>query len=428
MIYQQEITLELNSNTAYTTVGAKQGDAYTREIAVHITADGIPWTIPNGVVASYRIRKPDGTAVWNEAIIKDNTVIVTLSEEALSVAGRAYADIVLYTNSGKAQILSTVSFIIIIMSSPNIGKAVASSNEFGYIQQVVDDANAVISESEAWATGTRKGVSVLAGNFVSEITSGGGFTYTIDKDIFRQYVGIFPGETNVWTLTYISALAGWELQRENYQPQRVTPNNIGLTINGIPDTNSTITVTISDRDIQWHNNAKYWSDTAKISRDAIENLDAVVEETLNCDEEAEVNRDIVKVVTLISQPNNYSIIINKNTFYNAVNEKIRDYVFYYNGTNWTLDGDKITLDTYGITNVPTNPILGDSIIINYNTHSQLKFKIPRGYTGDVNFMTLAINPEDGLLYMYRPVNLVDKIDFSISEETGFLQVTMETEV
>ena len=428
MIYQQEITLELNSNTAYTTVGAKQGDAYTREIAVHITADGIPWTIPSGVVASYRIRKPDGAAVWNEAIIKDNTVIVTLSEEALSVAGRAYADIVLYTNSGKAQILSTVSFIIIIMSSPNISKAVASSNEFGYIQQVVDDANAVISESEAWATGTRKGVSVLAGNFVSEITSGGGFTYTIDKDIFRQYVGIFPGETNVWTLTYISALAGWELQRENYQPQRVTPNNIGLTINGIPDTNSTITVTISDRDIQWHNNAKYWSDTAKISRDAIENLDAVVEETLNCDEEAEVNRDIVKVVTLISQPNNYSIIINKNTFYNAVNEKIRDYVFYYNGTNWTLDGDKITLDTYGITNVPTNPILGDSIIINYNTHSQLKFKIPRGYTGDVNFMTLAINPEDGLLYMYRPVNLVDKIGFSISEDTGFLQVTMETEV
>ena len=428
MIYQQEITLELNSNTAYTTVGAKQGDAYTREIVVHITADGIPWTIPNGVVASYRIRKPDGTAVWNEAIIKDNTVIVTLSEEALSVAGRAYADIVLYTNSGKAQILSTVSFIIIIMSSPNISKAVASSNEFGYIQQVVDDANAVISESEAWATGTRKGVPVLAGNFMSEITSGGGFTYTIDKDIFRQYVGIFPGETNVWTLTYISALAGWELQRENYQPQRVTPNNIGLTINGIPDTNSTITVTISDGDIQWHNNAKYWSDTAKISRDAIENLDAVVEETLNCDEEAEVNRDIVKVVTLISQPNNYSIIINKNTFYNAVNEKIRDYVFYYNGTNWILDGDKITLDTYGITNVPTSPILGDSIIINYNTHSQLKFKIPRGYTGDVNFMTLAINPEDGLLYMYRPVNLVDKIGFSISEETGFLQVTMETEV
>jgi len=72
-------------------------------------------------------------AVWNEAIIRDNTVVVTLSEETLSVAGRAYADIILYTNSGRAEILSTVSFIIIIMSSPNISEAVASSNEFGYI-------------------------------------------------------------------------------------------------------------------------------------------------------------------------------------------------------------------------------------------------------------------------------------------------------
>ena len=159
----------------------------------------------------------------------------------------------------------------------------------------------------------------------------------------------------------------------------------------------------------------------------MENLDVVVEETLNCDEEAEVNRDIVKVVTLISEPSSYSIIINENIFRNAINEKIGDYVFYYNGTNWTLDGDKIILNDYGISNIPANPDSGDSIIINYNTYSQLKFKIPRGYTGDVNFMTLAINPEDGLLYMYRPVNLVDKIGFSLSE-TGLLQVTMETEV
>ena len=427
MIYQQEITLELNSNTAYTTVGAKQGDAYTREIIVHITADGIPWTIPDGVVASYRVRKPDGTAVWNEAIIRDNAVVVTLSEETLAVAGRAYADVVLYTNNGKAEILSTVSFIIIIMSSPNISKTVASSNEFGYIQQVVDDANAVISESEAWAVGTRKSVPVLVGNFVSELTSGGGFTYTIDEDTFRQYVGVFPGETNIWTLTFISALAGWELQRENYQPQRIVPSNIGLTIVGAPVINSVITITVSDGDIQWHNNAKYWSDTAKISRDAIENLDAIVEETLNCDEEAEVTRDIIKVVTLISEPDTYSIIINENAFRNAIEEKIRDYMFYYNGTDWILDGKNVVLNTYGISNVPANPNLGDSIVINYNTHSQLKFKIPRGYTGDTNFMTLAINPEDGLLYMYRPANLVDKIGFSVSE-TGLLQVTMETEV
>jgi hypothetical protein len=37
------------------------------------------------------------------------------------VAGRAYADIVFSTGSGiERQILSTVSFIIIIMAAPNI--------------------------------------------------------------------------------------------------------------------------------------------------------------------------------------------------------------------------------------------------------------------------------------------------------------------
>ena len=37
MQYVQEITLELNSNTAYTTIGAKQGDADTRVVKVHLT-------------------------------------------------------------------------------------------------------------------------------------------------------------------------------------------------------------------------------------------------------------------------------------------------------------------------------------------------------------------------------------------------------
>jgi len=37
MEYVQELTLELNSNTAYTTVGAKQGDNNSRIIHVHLT-------------------------------------------------------------------------------------------------------------------------------------------------------------------------------------------------------------------------------------------------------------------------------------------------------------------------------------------------------------------------------------------------------
>ena len=438
MTYQQEITLELNSNTAYTTVGAKQGDAYTREIIVHITADGIPWQIPSGVVASYRVRKPDGMAVWNEAIIRDNTVVVTLSEETLSVAGRAYADIILYTNSGRAEILSTVSFIIIIMSSPNISEAVASSNEFGYIQQVVDDANAIISESESWAIGTRSGVPVLGDSFTSEITTGGGFTYSIDKDVFRSYVGLYPGETIAWYLTYISSLVGWIISRENYQAQNVTPEEVGLTIlSGIPNVNSVITVTVSDADKQWHNNSKYWSTAAQTAEESINNSDAKVIATLDYDQEAEVEKVIVDDAYVLSQPSGYDVSFDQDDFIEAVGGIVGEYSFYYTNTTqgmrWTLDGQVVYLVDYGITNVPANPTENDTIVIHYSQHGRFNFSIPRGYTGDTNFMTLAINPDDGYLYMYRPSNLVDRISFEIindfgEEDDGYLQVILQTEV
>lgn len=428
MKYQQEITLELNSNTAYITVGAKQGDSYTREILVHITADGVPWVIPSGTVASYRIRKPDGTAVWNSAHIENNNVLFTLSGDTLAVAGRAYADIVFYKNANKSEILSTVSFIIIIMSSPNISKEVISSNEFGYISQVVSDAEVIIDESESWAVGTRKGVPVLGDKFVSEITTGSGFTYTINESDFREYVGISPGQTIVWTLTYISNLDGWILSSDNYPAEQVRADEIGLIINGIPSPGSVITVTISDSALQWQNNAKYWSDTAKNSRDSIENLEAEVVETLNYTEPASVNRLIENDITVISQPSGYNITINnEDIFINAINNKIDNYIFYYQNSNWFLDGNKINLNDYSITGISQNPIDGDIFIINYNTHVKLGFSIPRGYTGDTNFMTLAIDPATGILYMYRPANLVDKINFSIDEDNGFLQVEMETE-
>lgn len=424
MDYVQEISLELNSNAAYTTVGAKQGDSYTRQILAHITADGIPWTIPNNVTASYRIRKPDGTAIWNNAEIKDNAILITLTEESLSVAGRAYADVVLYANNNnRAEVLSTISFIIIIMSSPNISKTVASSNEFGYIQQVVDDANVILTESESWAKGTRKGVPVIGDTFVSEITSGN-FTYSINENEFRQHVGIFSGQIITWTLKFIGGNV-WELLKENYA-ERVTADEIGLSvITGTPDINSTIIVTVSDSDLQWQNNAKYWSDTAKISKQSIENLQAEVVETLTPDKKASVVRKIIDNVSIIYQPEDYNIKVNKTTFLNKVNKIIGYYNFYYQKLNWTLDGIQIKLSDYGISNIKQNPQDGDFIIIECNNYTKLNFSIPKGDVGDTNFMTLYIDPEDGILYMNRPVALENKISFEINNN-GYLDVIIES--
>ena len=46
------------------------------------------------------------------------------------------------------------------MAAPKVADAAISSDEFGYLQEVVNDANTIINEAEAWARGTRSGTPV----------------------------------------------------------------------------------------------------------------------------------------------------------------------------------------------------------------------------------------------------------------------------
>ena len=88
------ITLDLNTNNAYIVIGTKEGDS-ARKVIISITENGQPYEIPSDVTATYRVRKPDGTAIWNNCTIEDNKVKFQFTSIALSVPGRAYADIVL---------------------------------------------------------------------------------------------------------------------------------------------------------------------------------------------------------------------------------------------------------------------------------------------------------------------------------------------
>ena len=131
--YTQEITLDLNANSAYTTIAAKQGDDGSRFILVHLTKDNIEYHADPNNQAYFRCRKPDGHSVIDPAVINaDGTITVELTAQALAAAGRAYADVVEYSTSDSITV-STASFILIIMSAPNVASDAISSNEFGYL-------------------------------------------------------------------------------------------------------------------------------------------------------------------------------------------------------------------------------------------------------------------------------------------------------
>lgn len=427
MEYTQEITLELNSNVAYTTVGAKQGDHNTRIIKIHITQNGIDYNLAEqGVSAAYfRFRKPDGKAIINSCDINsDNTISLALTSQTLAVSGRGYADITLMSGSS---ILSTVSFIIVIMSSPQVAGEATSSSEFGYLNAVVEDATHIIYEAEAWAAGTRGGAPVFGNNELSSVVTSeviSGIILQNNGEIFKSKVGSAPGLERIFTFSYDSG--SWELNTQaiegttitNYNPESVgNINDYGITIylvGGVdsPNNGDTITITLQEADLQYENNAKYYTQQAELSKQSIENLDASVE-MLNENATPIVTKTSVEDVTVLSASENLGeITINKETFISVVQDP-GNYTFTYSGANWMYQSNIISLANYGISYSGT-AASGNSIVINYNGHVHLNFQLPRGETGNVNFMTFEVNTDDGELYMYRPSDLT-QVDFSIIE-------------
>lgn len=122
MIYNQNITLDLNTNTSYIMVGAKQGDS-GRSITAKIMQNNTPFTIPQSATVLYRIHKPNGEGAQAEASfdISKSEVTIALSSDDLSVSGRNFADIVFVNNN---VYLSTVSFIIDVQEAPTITNSI----------------------------------------------------------------------------------------------------------------------------------------------------------------------------------------------------------------------------------------------------------------------------------------------------------------
>lgn len=165
--YTQEITLDINTNTAYQVVSAKQGDSGSRWVLIHLTKNNIPYSATPGNNAQFRCRKPDGHAVINPAVINnDGTITVELTSQTLAVAGRGYADVV--ESDGEGNVLSSVSFILLIMAAPDVAGNATSSDEFQKLNELVSRSDELISEAEAWARGTKNNMDIGDATYVED--------------------------------------------------------------------------------------------------------------------------------------------------------------------------------------------------------------------------------------------------------------------
>lgn len=337
------------------------------------------------------------------------------------------------------------------MAAPNIVQQVTSSNEFGNILDLTENAKVILNEGEAWAIGSRSGVPVLADSFSYNVEGNNQLAVTIDSTVFRNYFGISPGYTTYYVFTCTSSRTStypygiWQVAWGNSlivdieserQSDNLTLASFGISLNGSALQSNVIRVMVTDSDQQYHNNAKYWSELTHSAQESIENLD-ISTEIIDEDESPEVEKIRNNDVLVVEQPELFDIIVDNDIFANRVGYLIGDYTFIFNGTNWTLNNQIIILSEYGISNI-TSAVENDTFIIHYNQHQHFNLKIPRGRTGNTNFVTFYVgtdpngvdsysNPTYCQIVMNRPKYLnPDQLNFQVNKETGNLEVIMST--
>lgn len=121
-------------------------------VAVNLTANGQPYTIPGGAAVNVRMKKPDGTYVYNPALGlsgDSQTVYIGVTLQMAAVSGKASPIIEIVVDGNVA---ATGTFTMIIDENPVPENAIESTDEFLTIQQLaaqVQAAAKIVSDNEA---------------------------------------------------------------------------------------------------------------------------------------------------------------------------------------------------------------------------------------------------------------------------------------
>lgn len=292
------------------------------------------------------------------------------------------------------------------MSAPGVVDNIASSNEFGLLNAIVGDATDIIYEAEAWATGTRGGTPVVSeASFSSSFNSPEGIIQEISviQASFMEQVGNEPGTQRTFVFKYTTN-NDWILQcttidgitqsiSESELVSNVASYGIAYTTYGgvNPNPDDTITVVVKEKDLAYQNNSKYYAEAAASARQAIEDLTTS------------------------------GISINASEFEDDQIYLEGDYVWYEdklykfitNHAQGPWDPTEVTDDAL------VDKSISDEHVVGFN------FKLPRGRTGDVYYMTFEVEPEDGCLYMFKPVQMTNQVNFDIGPD-GNLRLLLGT--
>lgn len=137
----KKINVELSGEMLFEYITAIQGDTASRYVEIVLLNNNQAYTPPDGATAVIRATKPDGTIILNNCEIgTSGTIKAELTAQMLAVCGNVRCQTSLYSSDGG--ILTSVPFIIKVVSKSANDAQIESGNEFNAIKDASDLATA----------------------------------------------------------------------------------------------------------------------------------------------------------------------------------------------------------------------------------------------------------------------------------------------
>lgn len=188
-------TINIASQTVPPIIPVVQGD--TGRAILFTLAD---FTIPTGATATYYVQKPSGEAVYNNATIDGNNVLVNLTAQSIIEKGDNYGQVRIIVGE---DVVTSFDFILLVKEFRGID-AVQSLTEMNIFDKAVEQAADAIDEVK---TDALEAIDDAKDEAIEEVTSSLD-AITQEFDSVKNTIGDLSGETVTPTATNNYGIGG----------------------------------------------------------------------------------------------------------------------------------------------------------------------------------------------------------------------------
>ena len=181
-VLKYRVSLDMFDTLSQITIKAKKGDSAC-QIHITLTENGKIYKLSDGCNATFSGKKADGTFVYDNCTIVDNTIVYDFSSsiddngvcQLTAYEGNVECEIALFKDSNQ---LTAPRFTLVVDGTVYNGEEILSTPETDVLRELINEANAKIDEIENKMD--KFGNVVPGGNTTTVEVSTDGKDFTLD--------------------------------------------------------------------------------------------------------------------------------------------------------------------------------------------------------------------------------------------------------